>query len=193
MGLKILLWIFIFKFYKQIFSDKIIYEKYLYYINKFLEEDLIGNFFKQNEKDIYFQKTLLHGEFPKSTINYKDFYNKQSEFILNFFNPSVSISAHYYGDSHNQFSVGNLQFLPIHLIDIQDYSGNVYYKFTNNRIPGKSPNQSVNLNFFRSSDKLSKYLETGNSLSKLRIRYRIVGNMRDFYSKFLIRKHPSEQ
>ena len=179
-------------FIKQIFSDKIIYEKYLYYINKFLEEDLIGNFFKQNEKDIYFQKTLLHGEFPKSTINYKDFYNKQSEFILNFFNPSVSISAYYYGDSHNQFSIGNLQILPIDLIDIQDDSGNIYYKFTNDRIPGKSPNQSVNLNFFPSSDKLSKYLDTGNSLSKLRIRYRIVGNMHDFYSKFLIRKHPSE-
>ena len=176
-------------FIKQIFSDKVIYEKYLYYIHKFLEEDLIGNFFKQNEKDIYFQKTLLHGEFPKSTINYKEFYEKQSEYIANFLNPQMSIAGYYYGNNHNQFSIGNLQVLPVELIDIIDDRGISYFNFDNIQLPGKSSSKPVKLSFFSINGSMKEHWVSNHGYSELKIRHKILGSSRILHSNFFIRKH----
>jgi hypothetical protein len=169
-------------FIKKIFSDIKIYDKYLNYIYHFIEEDLINSFFKKNINEINLLKVLLHKEFPRSSLEYKKIYSNQFEYACNYFFPDKPLSAHYFGEDSDDFSIGNLQSIPINLLNLEGDKNNTIMDFQNARIVGKLQNKSPFFYNF-SNDNLS---------SNYKINFNFVGSEEVFSTKLKLRTHPSK-
>jgi len=164
-------------FENLVLSDKIIFKKYLKELERISDKQYLDTLLEELDYDINKNLKIIHKDTPSYHFSKETFYKNQEQ-IKSVLNPIKAVNVYVQEVISNNkltLSIGNINFIPLEIIDLV-YGDSIVFEFIedNRIISSKSPLEEVTYEKFEFSIPENLVIDN-NILLNLKIRYKLYG------------------